>query len=339
MKRTSGRAPWLLLFVLAFVLVALHWLVRYDRYYAGGEETYVEIPRGTSSWQVGERLAAAGVLRHPLLYQLAHLIRPGRGAKAGEYRFTRPATPAEVFARLAAGDVYLIEIRVPEGSTRFDIAAQVQQSGLASAEEFLAATRSTELIRDLAPGAPSLEGFLFPATYRLRRRTPPKEICRAMVERFRREWIELHPRGNSAMTLVTLASIVEKEAVLDSERARIAGVYAARLRKGMKLDCDPTVIYAAQLDRQWTGVIRRADLDSDNRYNTYRYAGLPPGPIASPGRASLVAALRPVETDDLYFVAAPGGGGAHVFSKDFAAHEQAVASYRRGQRKLHSARQ
>jgi len=133
--------------------------------------------------------------------------------------------------------------------------------------------------------------------------------------------------------------MVEKEAVLDGERARIAGVYEARLRKGMKLDCDPTVMYASQIDGRWTGVITRADLDSDQRYNTYRHAGLPPGPIANPGRASLLAALRPIETDDLYFVAAPGGGGAHIFSKDFAAHEQAVASYRRGQRKRQSAKQ
>ena len=191
--------------------------------------------------------------------------------------------------------------------------------------------RSPLLISDLAPSAPSLEGYLFPATYRLGHKSTIKDICLAMTAQFRKVHSELGMLGDPNRT-VTLASMIEKEARLPAERPRIAGVYAARLRIGMKLDCDPTVIYAAQLQGKWSGEIRRADLASSNRYNTYKNPGLPPGPIASPGRDSLRAALHPMETDDLFFVAERGATGAHVFSKDLAAHDKAVSSYRRDHR-------
>jgi len=322
-----------LLACLAGTLGLLHWMVRVDRYADFSEPVFVDIPYGTSSWSIGVKLAEAGVVRNPWLFQLARLTRPGKHAQAGEYRFAEPASPAEVFARLAAGDMYLIEVLVPEGSNVFDIAATVERAGLGTARAFLKEARSPELIRDLAPDAPSLEGYLFPATYRFRRNVPLSDVCRAMTMQFRRVWRELQPASGDPNRTVTLASMVEKEAVLAQERPRIAGVYAARLRIGMKLDCDPTVVYASLLEGRWTGVIYRSELESKNRYNTYQHAGLPPGPIANPGRESLQAALHPIETDELYFVAAPGGGGAHTFSKDIDAHEKAVASYRRGQRK------
>ena len=189
------------------------------------------------------------------------------------------------------------------------------------------------MIHDLAPSAPSLEGYLFPATYRFRRNVPLSDVCRAMTAQFRRVWRELDPPSGDPNASVTLASMVEKEAVLAEERPRIAGVYATRLRIGMKLDCDPTVVYASLVEGRWMGVIHRSELESKDRYNTYQHAGLPPGPIANPGRDALRAALHPLVTDELYFVATPGGGGAHTFSKDIDAHEKAVASYRRGQRK------
>lgn len=323
----------ILLAGVAGTLGLLDWMVRHDHYADFTEPVFVNLPHGTSSWSIGEKLSEAGVVRNPWLYQLARLTKPGKPAQAGEYRFAEAATPAEVVARLAAGDVFLIEVRVPEGSNVFDIAATVEHAGLGTARAFLAEARSTELIRDIAPDAPSLEGYLFPATYRFRRNAPLSDVCRAMTAQFRRVWREVNPRGGDPNRSVTLASMVEKEAVLAGERARIAGVYAARLRIGMKLDCDPTVVYASLLEGHWTGVIHRSELESKNRYNTYQHAGLPPGPIANPGRESLRAALDPLETDELYFVAAPGGSGAHTFSKDIDAHEKAVASYRRGQRK------
>jgi len=315
------------------VLGLLHWMVRVEKYGEFSEPVFVDIPHGMSSWAIGEKLTGAGVVRNPWLFQLARLTRPSRRAQAGEYLFTGPATPAQVFARMAAGDVYMLEVRVPEGSNVYDIAALVEHAGLGTARTFLHQARSPALIRDLAPDAPSLEGYLFPATYRFRRNTPVADVCRAMTTQFRKVWRELKPQGADANRTVTLASMVEKETALTDERARIAGVYAERLRIGMKLDCDPTVVYAAMLDGKWMGAIRRADLQNKNRYNTYLHPGLPPGPIANPGRDALRAALHPHETGDLYFVAAPGGGGAHIFSKDIDSHEKAVASYRRGQRR------
>ena len=305
----------ILLAGVAGTLGLLDWMVRHDHYADFTEPVFVNLPHGTSSWSIGEKLSEAGVVRNPWLYQLARLTKPGKPAQAGEYRFAEAATPAEVVARLAVGDVFLIEVRVPEGSNVFDIAATVEHAGLGTARAFLAEARSPELIRDIAPDAPL------------------SDVCRAMTAQFRRVWREVNPRGGDPNRGVTLASMVEKEAVLAGERARIAGVYAARLRIGMKLDCDPTVVYASLLEGHWTGVIHRSELESKNRYNTYQHAGLPPGPIANPGRESLRAALDPLETDELYFVAAPGGSGAHTFSKDIDAHEKAVASYRRGQRK------
>ena len=317
---------------LAGTLALLHWLVRNDAYGNFPEPVFVDIPRGTSSWRIGKELAGAGVLRNPLLYQFSRLTRLGSGAKAGEYQFTQAATPAQVFARLAAGDVFHIDVAVPEGSTMFDIASLVERAGIGTAAAFLREARSPGLIRDLAPSAPSLEGYLFPATYRFGRKSTVSEVCQAMTAQFRRVHAELGMHGDPGR-VVTLASMVEKEARIPDERPRIAGVYAARLRKGMKLDCDPTVMYAAQLEGDWSGVIRHTDLASTNRYNTYRNPGLPPGPIANPGRDSLRAAMHPLETDDLYFVAEPGATGAHVFSKDLADHDKAVSSYRRDHRR------
>ena len=329
MKRLSSL---LLLSLLAGTLGLLHWLVRNDVYGDFPEPVFVDIPRGTSSWSIGERLAKAGVLRNPLLYQFSRVTRLGAGAKAGEYRFTQAATPAQVFARLAAGDTFHIDVIVPEGSTMFDIANSVERAGIGTAAEFLREAQSPELIRDISPSAESLEGYLFPASYRFARKTTVADVCRAMTAQFRRVRAELAMEGDPNKT-VTLASMVEREAKLPDERPRIAGVYAARLRQGMKLDCDPTVIYSALLEDRWTGTIRHSDLNRSNRYNTYTNPGLPPGPISNPGRDSLLAALHPLDTKDLFFVAAPGATGAHVFSKDLATHDKAVSSYRRDQRR------
>lgn len=329
MKRFSSL---LLLGALAGTLGLLHWLVRNDVYGEFPEPIFVDIPHGTSSWSIGRRLTKAGVLRNPLLYQFSRLTRLGTGAKAGEYRFTQAATPAQVFARLASGDTFHIDVVVPEGSTMFDIANSVERAGIGSAAAFLREARSPLLIRDISPSAESLEGYLFPATYKFPRKATALDVCRAMTAQFRRVRAELAMEGDPNRT-VTLASMVEREAKLPSERPRIAGVYAARLREGMKLDCDPTVIYAALLEDRWTGVIHHSDLTSTNPYNTYTNPGLPPGPIANPGRDSLRAALHPLQTGEIYFVAAPGATGAHVFSKDLATHDKAVSSYRRDQRR------
>jgi UPF0755 protein len=282
------------------------------------EPVFVEIPMGTSSIEIGRKLALAGVIRHWSLFPLARLMRPASRPQAGEYRFSEPATPAAVLGRMARGDVYYVELVVPEGSDVFDIAEEVERHGLATASEFI----------EQAAGD---EGYLFPSTYRFKRTTSVERVRRTMRAEFDKVWRRI-ARGAPSRETIILASLVEKEAVLDSERARIAGVFVNRLRIGMKLDCDPTVAYAARLDGRWRGIIYQSDLESPNRYNTYQHAGLPPGPVANPGEASLKAALKPADSKEIYFVAEPDGGGAHVFSETLAAHEKAVAAYRRAAR-------
>jgi len=205
----------------------------------------------------------------------------------------------------------------------------VENLGLMSADTFLAAARDPSPIRDLDPLAPTLEGYLFPDTYRVTRHTNAAELCQIFTQRFRAEWKSLHSTANVHET-VTMASLIEKEAAVAEDRAIISSVFRNRLKLGMKLDCDPTTVYAALLEGRYRGVIHQSDLASANRYNTYQHAGLPPGPIANPGMASLRAALLPGDTDFLYFVARPDGSGRHQFSKDIATHRQAAARYRRG---------
>jgi UPF0755 protein len=228
---------------------------------------------------------------------------------------------------------------VPEGSNRWDIARIIEshsdirrsQRGTISAAEFLSASADPSSIRDLAPHAPSLEGFLFPSTYRLTHSSTAADLCRLMTAEFRRQWKKLNPSADVLKT-VTLASLVEKETGVPAERKIVAGVFANRIEKGMRLDCDPTTIYAALLDNRYTGVIHKSDLLNQNPYNTYQNVGLPPGPIANPGSAALEASLHPAETDYLFFVAKAEGGG-HVFSATRAAHEKAVAAYRHAKHK------
>ena len=218
---------------------------------------------------------------------------------------------------------------MPEGKNMFDIAAAAERLGLFPAAEFLRAARNSASIRDLDPEAPTLEGYLFPNTYRLSRHTTPEHVCRIMTSKFREVWQSLQTDA-PVHRIVTLASLVEKEGKLADERPMIASVFLRRLAIGMKLDCDPTTIYAALLRGNYRGVIHRSDLANEDPYNTYQHAGLPPGPIANPGEASLRAVLRPAGGDYLYFVLRPDGSGGHSFSSNLADQAAAVARYRKG---------
>jgi len=205
------------------------------------------------------------------------------------------------------------------------------------AAEFQKAAHDPAPIHDLDPQAPTLEGYLFPDTYRVTRHTTAAQLCRQMTDRFRRSWAELNPGTANLHDTVTLASLVEKEAKLPAERPLIASVFVNRLQIGMPLQCDPTTIYAAMIEERYRGAIYRSDLKSKQLYNTYQHAGLPPGPIANPGIASLKAALEPAASKYLYFVARVGGGGAHQFSSALADHDRAVQQYRRGLRQAEQA--
>jgi len=291
--------------------------------------TYVDLPRGTSSSAMAESLSRAGVIASRWDFYAARLANRGSVLQAGEYRFDQPASALEVVHKIARGDVFYLELKVPEGKNMFDIGAAVEQLGLFTAADFLAAARDPSPIRDLDPLAPTLEGYLFPDTYRLGRHVTPPQLCRMMTGQFRAAWRSLGTDAPVHET-VTLASLVEREGKLAEERPRIAAVFANRLRLGMKLDCDPTTIYAALLLGLYRGTIYRSDLDRSHPYNTYSHAGLPPGPIDNPGVASLTAALHPSVSEDLYFVLRPDNSGGHEFSTNIAAHDAATEKYRRG---------
>ena len=328
----------LILLLAAVIVVAAALIVGgvFIPYKGFKNEVYLDFPKGTSTQQMAEQLAKAGVIRYSWQFVVTRAMRPFATLQAGEYRFKDAASVPDVYDRIARGDVFYYEITVPEGRNIFDITSIVEQSGLIKGNAFLLAAANTSLIEDLDPGAITLEGYLFPSTYRITRRTTAEQLARQMVEEFRKEWKTLAADKQPAPNVhdvVTLASLVEKETAVSDERPAVASVYANRLRIGMKLDCDPTTIYAAMLEDRYRGTIHRSDLASRNSYNTYRHAGLPPGPITNPGRASLKAALFPAPTDYLYFVARGDGSGVHHFSSDFSAHEKAVQEYRRAQSK------
>jgi UPF0755 protein len=322
------------LLVLLAAICGGYLLYRLESPYQGFQgAVFVDLPRGTSTSAMAALLANAGVVRSQWDFLLARLSSRGRRLQAGEYRFDHAASAREVLDRIARGDVFFFPLVVPEGRNLYEIGAEIERLGLFPAARFVAAARNPEMIRDLDPDAPTLEGYLFPNSYRLSRHATPESVCRLMTGKFREVWRSIQTTAGVHQT-VTLASLVEKEGKLPDERPRIAAVFENRLRIGMKLDCDPTTIYAALLDNRYRGTIYRSDLESDNPYNTYRHVGLPPGPIANPGMASIRAVLDPVATDAIYFVLRPDGSGAHEFNNNSTAHEAAAEKYRRGLQKI-----
>ncbi len=325
-----------LLFVLmivgAAVAAGLFYLRAQEPYrgYAGSEQ-FVEIPPGARSAAIGERLVANGVIRDLATYRLTLWFSgQGRRLKAGEYRFDRAMTPLEVIDKIARGDAFVVTLTFPEGLTIAEMAKIFESHGLGPAAAFVEAANDGALIRDLDPSAKSLEGFLFPETYAVPRKTDAPALVRLMVGRFEHVFSQELRAAAAAQQRtvrqeVTVASIVEKETAKAEERPLIAAVMLNRLRLGMPLQCDPTVIYALQRAGTYTGNLRHDDLMFDSPYNTYRYPGLPPGPIASPGRASLDAAVHPADTDALYFVSR--NDGSHVFAKTLDEHTRNVQKY------------
>ena len=286
-------------------------------------------PPGSSSKAIAAELQRAGVVRSGFAFELLHYAMPEKKLKAGEYRFVSAASAVEVFQRIARGDVLVRTVVIPEGYNIFEIAAAIEGAGLGKREDFLAvATHDTDLLRTIDPQAKSLEGYLFPDTYGFSRTMNMREMAAAMVKRFQKEAQTLG-LTHDVHRIVTLASIVEKETAAADERAEIAGVYSNRLAKNMALAADPTVVYAALLNGTYRGAIYQSDLQSESPYNTYKFAGLPPGPIANPGAASLQAAMQPAQSAYLFFVAAGDGSGHHHFSASFEQHERNVIAYRK----------
>jgi UPF0755 protein len=300
------------------------------RGYQGGEQ-FVDIPSGAGSVAIGDRLIAAGVIRDRSTYRTAvWMTGKGRQLKAGEYRFDRAMTPFEVIDKVARGDVHVIHVTFREGLTMAEMAKIFEGEGLGPAAAFMQAAKDPAQIRDLDPAAKDLEGYLFPETYAVPRRAEAAKLVRQMVTAFQRafppELVTAAAADNlTPRQIVTLASIVEKETSKAEERPIVAAVYRNRLRIGMPLQCDPTVIYALQRAGRFNGNLRRDDLMFDSPYNTYRYPGLPPGPIASPGKASLEAAAKPADADYVYFVSR--NDGSHEFARTLDEHNRNVQKY------------
>jgi UPF0755 protein len=301
----------------------------------------VTIDQGTGTQAIIARLSEAGVVSHPLALKI-YLRLTGRGGnlKAGEYKFASPISPLQAVEKIRRGEVDLERVTIPEGFNRFDIAETLaSKTGKASAEDFLRLMNDQTPIEQIAPTARDLEGYLFPDTYNYNAKTTPEDLVRSMVSRFEEvftpEWAaRASELGLTVHQIVTLASIIEREAKVPDERPHMASVFYNRLKRGVPLASDPTFIYAAILAGDYDG--NPNQLKYRNRfspYNTYVVTGLPPGPIASPGRASLEAVLYPDTTDDLYFVVT-GTAGRHKFSRTAAEHDAAVEEYRRQQREL-----
>jgi UPF0755 protein len=293
-------------------------------------EQLVEIPAGAGTRSIGQRLADAGVVPDAWTFRAAlRWSGRGRDLQAGEYRFAAAASPLEIVERLARGDVYQVPITFPEGLTIDEMAAIFEMRELGTAREFRDAARDVSAIADLDPAARDLEGYLFPETYPVSRRVDATTLVKTMVERFKTVYGEVtagrESRGLSTREIVTLASLVEKETARAEERPVVAAVYSNRLTIGMGMQADPTVIYALRKTGKYDGNIRRRDLAMDSPYNTYRYRGLPPGPIAAPGRAALEAALAPAAVKFLYFVSR--NDGSHVFAETLREHNANVRKF------------
>jgi UPF0755 protein len=330
--KTLGK--FLLLVVIAGACVALYLWISIERPYQGfaSQGVFVDLPHGASSRAVARLLEQNGVIRNATAFEIYARRHPKRRLQAGEYFFSKPISGHDVFWQIADGHVFEQPFTVREGETMFDIARDLEAGKYMTAAEFLAAAKNPELIHELAPNAKTLEGYLYPATYNLPRHPVAIELTAEMVKKFKEEWLRIRsaapiaPASGLTEHFVTLASLVERETPRPEERPLVAGIFENRLSKNMRMQCDPTVIYALEQNGQYKGTLTGADLQIDSPYNTYQHAGLPPGPIGNPGEESLSAAVNPTKTPFLYFVANTQGG--HFFAASLEEHNRNVTKYR-----------
>lgn len=316
--------------------LALWWLrseLETPYYALAGEETFVEIAKGATTADIARTLRESGIVHSALPFEIYVRWKGfAQHLQAGEYRFTDTCSPIEITGRLVRGDVYYRSITIPEGLTALDTIEQIHRAGLGSLQKLGDALFRTEWISDLDSRAKTLEGYLFPETYRFPRKATPEEVLKAMVDQFKARFAKLRAeypghRSSDAAAIVTLASMIEKESKRAEERPLVASVFLNRLAKGVPLACDPTLIYAMKLAGKYDGNIRKADLAMRSPYNTYINSGLPPSPIANPGEDSLRAAISPAHTPYMYFVSR--NDGTHQFSRDFKTHQAAVSRFQK----------
>ncbi len=329
------RLSWLICGLLALAATWAIWMRHefYTPYYGRSSETLVDIPHGAGTSQIAGLLVAEGILRHKLPFTLyVRWHRLSRSLRAGEYRFDAPARPAEVVRRLVRGDVYYRTLTIPEGLTAREIVALMARNGFGKESNLLKLIDRVDWIADIDDHATSLEGYLFPETYRFSSHAAPEDMLKSMVAQFRLKVMPLlaagHlPAGWTIQKTVTLASMIEREAKINEERQLVASVLVNRLRLNMPLACDATIVYALKQTGEYDGNLHKSDMKITSPYNTYLHAGLPPGPISNPGILSIQAALAPAESDFLYYVSR--NDGTHFFSKDLQTHLLAVSRYQK----------
>ncbi|MCS6884471.1 MAG: endolytic transglycosylase MltG [Acidobacteriota bacterium] len=291
------------------------------------------IEPGLGRKAIVKRLVEAGVLTNRIAVLLYLTLKP-QNLQAGEYKFESPITPLAVLEKLRRGEITTEQVTIPEGSDIYDVEVLLTGINGATRSEVRRALRKVDLIADIDPAAETLEGYLYPDTYSYTTKTTPQQLVAAMVRRFRQIWhgerrSKAAALGLTTRQVITLASLIEEEAKVDEERALISAVFHNRLKRGMKLDCDPTFIYAAKLEEVWDGQVNNPlHRRRNSPYNTYLFSGLPPGPISSPQDKSIDAALNPASVDYLYFVVS-GSEGRHKFSRTMSEHIAAVAEYRK----------
>jgi UPF0755 protein len=333
-----AKTRWVLVF-LATTLMATAGCGLWLHHNLWGSRTHgqvsLEIAAGSPARRIVNELHGHGLVPSPLAALLYLRARAdGRSMHFGRYRFDAGLRPVDVLEMVLDGNLEMFEVTVVEGDTAAEIGDLFSTLGVGNYEEWQSLLSRVEWIAPVVPDAPSLEGFFFPDTYRFAVGIDAKAAALHLTDKFLAVWgeerREVDALWGSPLEIVTLASLIEAETSIAEERPLIAGVFVNRLRRGMLLQCDPTVIYALERRNEWRGRLLRIDLEVDDPYNTYRYPGLPPGPINCPGRAAIAAALDPAATSFLYFVARPGGG--HTFSSSLAEHNRAVAQLRAARR-------
>jgi len=294
------------------------------------KETIFKVEDGESSYNIGVRLKKNNLIKSINFFVITGKFRLGNKPQSGKYKIRKDMTSIDILAALYYGKVMSEKVTIPEGYNMYEIADRLESYGITNKTEFLKLCNDKNFLKNIGINSISAEGYLFPDTYNFKEGMKPEEVIKIMYKRFlnviKNIGIdEMKKSGLSVSDVIKLASLIEEEAAIESERKYISSVFHNRLKKGMKLDCDPTVRYAV---KKFTGKIYLRDLNTDSPYNTYMYKGFPPTPISSPGRASIIAAINPAKTDYLYFVSR--NDRSHYFSATKEEHDLAVKKYRDG---------
>lgn len=315
-----------LILLISLFVFAIYYFIYIDRYPAHSE--IIEIPKGTSLKSIASILESKQIVRSkPMFLTAVFLTGSKNKLKAGEYEILKGMSLEEIVEMFANGQVLLRKVTIPEGKNLNEISGILKEESITDSEEFIELTTDSSYASSLIGiNLENLEGYLYPDTYFFPKNSDANEVVKFMADRFKKVYSEIDKRGKKNLSdheIIILASMIEKETGKKSERELISAVFHNRLKKGMRLECDPTVIYG--LGSEYNGNLTKKNLQELTPYNTYKIEGLPVGPIANPGKESIVAALNPSDVDFLYFVSK--GDGTHLFSNNYRKHINAVNKY------------